>query len=50
MGTCSKAKNKNLINTKGVLKNKLDEDGQVTRNKERLVCKGYDQVEGIEFE
>jgi hypothetical protein len=30
--------------------NKLNEDGQVTRNKDRLVCKGYAHVEGIEFE
>jgi hypothetical protein len=28
----------------------LNEDGQVTRNKSRLVCKGYAQVEGIDFE
>jgi hypothetical protein len=23
---------------------------QVTKNKERLVCKGYTQIEGIDFE
>jgi hypothetical protein len=28
----------------------LNEDGQVTRNKARLVCKGYAQIEGIDFE
>jgi hypothetical protein len=28
----------------------LNEYGQVTRNKERLVCKGYAQIEGIDFE
>jgi hypothetical protein len=43
-------KNKNVINTKWVFRNKLNEDGQVTRNKSRLVCKGYAHVEGIEFE
>jgi hypothetical protein len=43
-------KNKNVINTKWVFRNKLNEDGQVTRNKARLVCKGYAQIEGIEFE
>jgi hypothetical protein len=43
-------KNKNVIGTKWVFKNKLNEDGQVTRNKDILVCKGYSQVEGIDFE
>jgi hypothetical protein len=42
-------KSKNVISTKWVFRNKLNEDGQVTRNKERLVCKGYAQVEGIYF-
>jgi hypothetical protein len=28
----------------------LNEDGQVTRNKSILVCKGYAQIEGINFE
>jgi hypothetical protein len=28
----------------------LDEDGKIVRNKERLVCKRYAQVEGIDFE
>jgi hypothetical protein len=32
-------KNKNAIGTKWVFRNKLNEDGQVTRNKARLVCK-----------
>ena len=31
-------------------KNKVNEDGEVIRNKARLVCKGYAQVEGIAFE
>jgi hypothetical protein len=43
-------KNKNVIGTKWVFRNKLNEDGQGTRNKVRLVCKGYAQVEGIEFD
>jgi hypothetical protein len=38
-------KNKNVIGTNWVFRNKLNEDGQVTRNKDRLVCKGYTQVE-----
>jgi hypothetical protein len=43
-------KNKNVIGTKWVFRNKLNEDEQVTRNKAILVCKGYSQVEGIYFE
>ena len=38
---------KNIIGTKWVFKNKLNEDGEVCRNKARLVCKGYSQ-EGID--
>jgi hypothetical protein len=33
-----------------VFRNKLNEHGQVIRNKTRLVCKFYSQVEGIDFE
>ena len=41
---------KNTVGTKWVFKNKFNENGKVIRNKARLVCKGYDQVEGIDFE
>jgi hypothetical protein len=34
-------KGKNVIGSKWIFKNKLNEQGQVIRNKERLVCKGY---------
>jgi hypothetical protein len=43
-------KNKNVIGTKWVFRNKLNEDGHVTRNKARLVCKGYAHIEGIDSE
>lgn len=43
-------KDKNVIGTKWIFRNKLNENGQVVRNKSRLVCKGYAQVEGIYFE
>ena len=39
----------NIIGTKGVLKNKFDEHGLITRNKARLLAKGYNQQEGIDF-
>eukprot|EP00253_Pinus_taeda_P005170 PITA_05170 len=43
-------KDKNVIGTKWIFKNKLNENGEVIRNKARLVCKGYAQQEGIGFE
>ena len=42
-------KDKNVIGTKWVYKNKLDENGEVTRDKARLVCKRYAQEEGIDY-
>jgi hypothetical protein len=39
-----------VIGTKWVYMNKLNEHGQVTRNKDRMICKGYAQVDGIDFE
>jgi hypothetical protein len=42
--------NKNVIRTKWISRNKLNEYGQVIRNKSRLVCKVYAQIEGIDFE
>ena len=41
-------KDKNVIGTKWVFRNKLNEDGKVSRNKARLVCKGYSQEEGVD--
>jgi hypothetical protein len=39
----------NVIRTKWVFKNKYREDGEVVRNKARLVAQGYSQVEGLDF-
>ena len=41
--------NQNVIGTKCVFRNKQDEDGQVVRNKARLVAQGYTQVEGMDY-
>jgi hypothetical protein len=40
----------NIVGTKWVLHNKQDEHDLVTRNKPRLVAKGYAQVAGLDFE
>jgi hypothetical protein len=42
--------NQNVVGTKWVFRNKQDEHGVVTRNKARLVPKGYSQVEGLDFD
>jgi hypothetical protein len=39
----------NVIGTKWVLKNKQGEDGEVVRNKARLVAQGFSRVEGLDF-
>nr|GEV71083.1 protein ALP1-like [Tanacetum cinerariifolium] len=38
------------IRTKWVFRNKLDENGIVSRNKARLVAQGYNQQEGIDYD
>ena len=43
-------KDTHVINTKWIFKNKTDEDGEVVRNKSRLVAQGYTQVEGVDFD
>jgi hypothetical protein len=43
-------KDKNVVGTKWIFKYKVNKEGQIIRNKARLVCKGYAQVEGIDFE
>eukprot|EP00253_Pinus_taeda_P017608 PITA_17608 len=43
-------KDKNVIGTKWIFKNKSNENEEVIRNKSRLVCKWYAQEEGIDFE
>jgi hypothetical protein len=42
--------NQNVVGTKWVFCNKQDEHGVVTRNKARLIAKGYSQVKGLDFD
>jgi hypothetical protein len=39
-----------VVGTKWVFRNKQDEHGVVTKNKARLIAKGYSQVKGLEFD
>ncbi|KAL8088633.1 hypothetical protein AgCh_038420 [Apium graveolens] len=43
-------KNRSVVGTKWVFRNKTDSDGIITRNKARLVAKGYSQHEGIDYD
>ncbi|GJR43797.1 retrovirus-related pol polyprotein from transposon TNT 1-94 [Tanacetum coccineum] len=43
-------RNMTIIGTKWVFRNKLDENGVISRNKVRLVAQGYNQQEGINYD
>ena len=43
-------KDKSIIGTRWVYRNKMDEDGVVTRNKARLVAQGFTQLEGLDYD
>ena len=38
-----------MIGSKWVFRNKLNEDGKVSRSQARLVCNGHSQEEGIDY-
>ena len=42
--------NRTIIRTRWVFRNKLNEDGDIIRNKARLVAQGYNQEEGIDYD
>ena len=41
-------KDKNVVGTKWIFKNKLNENGEIIKRKTRLVCKGYSPVARLE--
>ncbi|KAL8092455.1 hypothetical protein AgCh_034658 [Apium graveolens] len=43
-------KNRSIVGTKWVFRNKTDSDGTIIRNKARFVVKGYSQQEGIDYD
>ena len=46
----SRPNDKNVIGAEWVFRNKLDENGKISRNMARLVCKCYAQIEGVDFD
>ena len=43
-------KDVNVIRTKWIFKDKMDENGVIVRNKARLVAQGFKQIEEIDFD
>ena len=50
MRSCTSPTDHPVIGTRWVFKNKIDESGQVIKNKIRFVAQGYNQEKGIDFD
>lgn len=46
----SKPENKTIVNTKWVFRNKLDNKGNIVRNKTRLVACDFSQIKRLDFD
>ena len=43
-------KGEHIIDTKWIFRNKTDDEGNVIRNKARLIAQGYSQMEGVDYD
>ena len=50
MDLVPRPKGEHIIGTKWIFRNKTDEEGNVIRNKARLVARGYSQMEGVDYD
>ena len=50
MGIGPQANGQECDRKKWVFRNKMNEQGEIVRNKARLVCKGYSQQDGIDYD
>ena len=44
-----RSEGEHIIGTKWIFRNKTDEEGNVIRNKARLVAQGYSEMEGVDY-
>ena len=43
-------KDKHIIGTKWIFRNKTNDEGNMIRNKTHLVAQGYSQMEGVDYD